>query len=100
MVVMSNKYMNLSLRDSFLKLKDWYNYKTMGNKVLHLIRKNKKDYYNNAIKAVTNTKDLWRILRKIRNNDNLDNESIHLPSKLVFNGEHIQGTKKNPKLFQ
>ena len=80
-------------RDRFHKLKDWYNYKTMRNKVLHLIRKNKKDYYNNAIKAGTNTKDLWTNLRKIQNNDNLDNESIQLPSKMVFIGEHIQGTK-------
>ena len=61
--------------------------------MLHLIRKNKKDYYNNAIKAGTNTKGLWTNLRKIQNNDNLDNESIQLPSKIVFNGEHIQGTK-------
>ena len=30
-------------RDRFHKLKDWYNYKTMRNKVRHLIRKNKKD---------------------------------------------------------
>ena len=88
-------------RDRFHKFKDWYNYKTMRNKVRHLIRKNKKDYYNtcNAIKAGTDTKDLWRNLRKIQNNDNLDNESIQLPSKMVFNGEHIQG-KKYPKLFQ
>ena len=41
----------------------------------------------------TNTKDLWRNLRKVQNNDNLDNKSINLPSKMVFNGEHIQGTK-------
>ena len=73
-------------QDRFHKLKDWYNYKTMRDKVLHLIRKNKKDDYNNAIKAGTNTKDLWRNLRKIQNNDNLDNESIHLPSKMVFIG--------------
>ena len=59
----------------------------------HLIRKNKKDYYNNAIKADTNSKDLLRNPRKIQNNDNLANESTHLPSKMVFNGEHIQGTK-------
>ena len=80
-------------RDRFHKLKDLYNYKTMRNKVLHLIRKNKKDYYNNAIKAGTNTKDLWKNLRKIQNDDNLDNESIHLPTKMVFNGEHIHRTK-------
>ena len=51
-------------RDRFHELIDWDNYKTKRNKVLHLI-KSKKDYYNNAIKAATNTTDLWRNLRKI-----------------------------------
>ena len=56
-------------RDRFHKLKNWDNYKSMRNRVLHLIPTSKKDYYNNEIQAGTNTTDLWRNLRKIQNND-------------------------------
>ena len=78
-------------RDQFHKFKYWDNFKKMVNKVLHLIRKSKMEYYNKAIKKGENSKDLWRNLRKVQNNDNSGNELAVLLSQMVFNGENIEG---------
>ncbi len=71
-------------RDRLRKNNDWENYKIMRNKTLALIRKSKKEYYNEAVKNGTSTKHIWKNLKMIANYDN-DDEEIVLPSKLLVN---------------
>ncbi len=50
-------------RDRLRKNNDWENYKIMRNKTLALIRKSKKEYYNEAVKNGTSTKHIWKKLK-------------------------------------
>ena len=79
--------------DRFHKLKDWENYKRMRNKTLHLIPKSKKNYYNTAIQKGTNSNDLWKIFRKIQNNDNEITELSALPPWIKYNGAEVEDTR-------
>ncbi len=62
----------------------------MRNKTLALIRKSKKEYYNEAVKNGTSTKHIWKNLKMIANYDN-DDEEIVLPSKLLVNNLVVDG---------
>ena len=79
-------------RNKLHKMKDWENYKIMRNKVTSIIRKNKRDYFNNAIKDKSNVKDLWKTIKGASNND-YNNSCVEtgLPLEMCFNKVTIKG---------
>ena len=77
-------------RDHFHNIKDWDNYKLLRNKTTALIRKSKKEYYNNAVKNGTSTTNIWKNLKMISNNDNDQNCGVNLPNKILVNGVYVE----------
>ena len=72
-------------RDKLLNQRQFDDYKIMRNKVTAMIKKSKKSFYNNAIKANKNPSYLWNTLKTISNSDSTSKAGIQLPNFLEVN---------------
>ena len=79
-------------RDKLLNQRQFDDYKIMRNKVTAMIKKSKKSFYNNAIKANKNPSYLWNTLKTISNSDSTPKAGIQLPNFLEVNNITIEGT--------
>lgn len=77
-------------RDKLHKMKQYDRYKKMRNKVTSLIRKSKKNFYNEAVNNTTCSSELWKTFKTISNNDNVVN-GVSIPRTLYVNDAYIEG---------
>ena len=71
---------------------DWLCYKQERNRVNHLIKKTKKDYYQNEIKKQTgNLKGTWKVLNDVigKKTKNIEINKLNLASKCVTSTKEI-----------
>ena len=74
----------INKRNTLHKLKKYDEFKMQRNLVSSLIRKSKKNFYNNAISNCKSTSSMWKNMRCISGNVS-KNKSFQLPPKLVYN---------------
>lgn len=77
-------------RNKLHKEKQFDKYKEMRNTVTFLIRKSKKNFYNDVILNNKSSTDIWKTFRTICDNDN-DKKDFSIPKTLSVNNIHIEG---------
>ena len=78
----------IKIRDRINKKTNFSAYKVFRNKVTYLIKRAKKEFYNNAVKQSTDTKLLWKNMREITGSNN---NGILIPKTLRIGNEEITG---------
>jgi hypothetical protein len=74
-------------RDYYKKIGNHSQYKTLRNKIPTLIKKSKRNFFNNAIKDNKDSSYLWKNLKDISNLNHTNR--IELPQKLMISGVEI-----------
>ena len=64
-------------------------YKILRNKSSSLIKKSKRDFFNNAIKENKDSTYLWKNLKDISNLNHAN--KIELPQRLIISDKKIEG---------
>ena len=83
----SKEIINASkLRNMYQKQKNWVQYKVWRNKTSYLIRKNKRNFYNKAIKETKNSSLIWK---HIKNVTCQENDGIALPPQLRMKNDNV-----------
>ena len=74
------------LRNTYQKQKNWVQYKIWRNKTSYLIRKNKRNFYNKAIKESKNSSQIWKHIKTVSFQEN---NGISLPPQLRLKDDKI-----------
>ena len=78
--------------------KNWKSYKKQRNLCVSLLRKTKKDYFNDLnIKNITDSKAFWKTIKLYFSNKSLNSSSLILSqkNKVVINDQDIANIMKN-----
>ena len=72
-------------RDKLKYSHKWSEYKIKRNQVTHLIKKHKKEFYNNAVKENKSIKYLWKNIKSLTSSC----DSLKLPAHLQHKGQTL-----------
>ena len=73
-------------RNMYHKQKNWAQYKKWRNKTSYLIRKNKRNFYNKAIKETQNSSKIWKHIKTVTCQEN---NGVSLPPQLCLSNDKI-----------